>query len=40
MAEFKYKNLEQAEQDKLDAAVFRRLLAHLDDNKDVLNVYS
>lgn len=38
MAEFKYKNLEQAEQDKLDAAVFRRLLAHLDDNKDVQNI--
>ncbi|MEF1227785.1 DUF1244 domain-containing protein [Vibrio fortis] len=30
MAEFKYKNLSQEEQDKLDAATFRRLLAHLD----------
>ncbi|CAH1602780.1 hypothetical protein THF1C08_870005 [Vibrio jasicida] len=40
MAEFKYKNLTQEEQDKLDAATFRRLLAHLDANKDVLNVYS
>ncbi len=37
MAEFKYKDLSQEEQDKLDAATFRRLLAHLDDNKDVLN---
>ncbi|EGR0269546.1 DUF1244 domain-containing protein, partial [Vibrio alginolyticus] len=35
MAEFKYKNLTQEEQDKLDAATFRRLLAHLDANKDV-----
>ena len=36
MAEFKYKNLSQEEQDKLDAAVFRRLLAQiLDENKDV-----
>lgn len=25
-------------QDKLDAAVFRRLLKHLDDNKDVQNI--
>lgn len=38
MAEFKYKNLSQQEQDKLDAAVFRRLLAHLDDNKNVQNI--
>ncbi|CAM3091463.1 MULTISPECIES: DUF1244 domain-containing protein [Vibrio] len=38
MAEFKYKNLSQEEQDKLDAAVFRRLLAHLDENKDVQNI--
>ncbi|ELD1796615.1 DUF1244 domain-containing protein [Vibrio fluvialis] len=38
MAEFKYKNLTQEEQDKIDAAVFRRLLAHLDDNKDVQNI--
>ncbi|MCW8335386.1 DUF1244 domain-containing protein [Vibrio paucivorans] len=38
MAEFKYKNLYQEEQDKLDAAVFRKLLAHLDNNKDVQNI--
>ena len=38
MAEFKYKDLPQEQQDKLDAAVFRRLLAHLDDNKDVQNI--
>ena len=38
MAEFKYKNLTQEQQDKLDAAVFRRLLAHLDDNKEVQNI--
>ena len=38
MAEFKYKNLTQEQQDKLDAAVFRRLLAHLDDNKNVQNI--
>ena len=38
MAEFNYKNLTQEEQDKIDAAVFRRLLAHLDDNKDVQNI--
>ncbi len=38
MAEFKYKNLSQEEQDKLDAAVFRRLLAHLDENKHVQNI--
>ena len=36
--EFKYKNLTQQEQDTLDAAVFRRLLAHLDENKDVQNI--
>lgn len=30
--------LTQAEQDKLDAAAFRRLLKHLDDNKDVQNI--
>jgi len=28
-------DLIQAEQDALDAAAFRRLLKHLDDNKDV-----
>lgn len=38
MAEFKYQHLSQEEQDKLDAAVFRRLLSHLDDNKDVQNI--
>jgi hypothetical protein len=38
VAEFKYKDLSQEEQDKLDAATFRRLLAHLDDNKDVQNI--
>jgi hypothetical protein len=38
VAEFKYKNLSQEEQDKLDAAAFRRLLAHLDENKDVQNI--
>ena len=38
MAEFKYKNLTQEQHDKLDAAAFRRLLAHLDDNKDVQNI--
>ncbi|NNE57464.1 MAG: DUF1244 domain-containing protein [Hellea sp.] len=30
--------LTQAEQDRLDAATFRRLLAHLDANKDVQNI--
>jgi len=30
--------LSQSEQDALDAAVFRRLLAHLDNNKDVQNI--
>lgn len=38
MTEFKYKDLPQEQQDKLDAAVFRRLLAHLDENKDVQNI--
>lgn len=38
MAQFKYKQLTQEQQDKLDAAAFRRLLAHLDDNKDVQNI--
>ncbi|CCO47171.1 conserved hypothetical protein [Vibrio nigripulchritudo SOn1] len=38
MADFNYKNLSQKEQDKLDAAVFRRLLSHLDNNKDVQNI--
>ena len=40
MADFKYKNLTQEQQDKLDAAAFRRLLAHLDDNKDVGSINS
>ena len=30
--------LTQAQQDKLDAAAFRRLLSHLDANKDVQNI--
>ena len=31
-------DLSQAEQDALDAATFRRLLKHLDDNKEVQNI--
>lgn len=31
-------DLSQAEQDKLDAAAFRRLLSHLDHRKDVQNI--
>lgn len=38
MAEFKYQQLTQEQQDKLDAAAFRRLLAHLDVNKEVQNI--
>ncbi|MDP2575974.1 DUF1244 domain-containing protein [Vibrio penaeicida] len=38
MVDFNYKNLSQEEQDKLDAAVFRRLLSHLDNNKEVQNI--
>ncbi|MFA0412613.1 DUF1244 domain-containing protein [Vibrio renipiscarius] len=38
MPEFKYKNLTQEQQDKLDAAVFRRLLSHLDENKEIQNI--
>ncbi|CAH0533575.1 hypothetical protein VST7929_01445 [Vibrio stylophorae] len=38
MAQFKYQALTQAQQDQLDAQVFRRLLAHLDANKDVQNI--
>ncbi len=38
MAQFKYKQLSQDQQDKLDAATFRRLLAHLDDHKKVANI--
>jgi len=30
--------LSQSEKDALDAATFRRLLAHLDENKDVQNI--
>jgi len=30
--------LDQATQDALDAAAFRRLLSHLDNNKDVQNI--
>ncbi len=30
--------LNQSEQDSLDAAAFRRLLVHLDNNKDVQNI--
>ena len=30
--------LTEREQEKLDAAVLRRLIAHLDDNKDVQNI--
>ncbi len=30
--------LTQAEQDRLDAETFRRLLAHLDENRDVQNI--
>ena len=40
VAEFKYQQLTQEQQDKLDAAAFRRLLAHLDANKEVQSVYS
>ncbi|GEA52986.1 deoxycytidine triphosphate deaminase [Vibrio inusitatus NBRC 102082] len=38
MTQVKHQQLSQEEQDKLDAAVFRRLLAHLDNNKDVQNI--
>lgn len=38
MAQFKYKQLSQDQQDKLDAAAFRRLLAHLDGHKEVANI--
>ena len=31
-------DLTQAEKDALDAATFRRLLKHLDDNKEVQNI--
>lgn len=32
------RDLSQAEQDALDAATFRRLLKHLNDNKEVQNI--
>ncbi|WP_281647370.1 DUF1244 domain-containing protein [Parendozoicomonas sp. Alg238-R29] len=35
---FSQTDLDQATQDKLDAAVFRKLLEHLDNNKDVQNI--
>ena len=38
MQHAKHDSLTQEEQDKLDAAVFRRLLKHLDNNKDVQNI--
>ncbi|MDE1514422.1 MULTISPECIES: DUF1244 domain-containing protein [Vibrio] len=38
MAQFKHQQLSQSEQDQLDAAVFRQLLQHLDQNKDVQNI--
>ncbi|GJL97493.1 MAG: hypothetical protein DHS20C06_13100 [Hyphobacterium sp.] len=34
----KHDDLSPADQDKLDAAAFRRLIAHLDDRKDVQNI--
>ncbi|MGL6257970.1 DUF1244 domain-containing protein [Vibrio sp. WXL210] len=38
MSEHKHEQLTQQQQDQLDAAVFRRLLAHLDANKQVQNI--
>lgn len=38
MPKFNYQNLTQEQQDKIDAAVFRRLLAHLDEHKEVANI--
>lgn len=38
MSEANIQHLTQEQQDKIDAAVFRRLLAHLDNNKDVQNI--
>jgi len=38
VTQFKYQELTQEQQDKLDAAAFRRLLAHLDANKEVQNI--
>ena len=34
----KHEELSPAEQDAVDAAAFRRLIAHLDDRKDVQNI--
>jgi len=34
----KHTDLSQTDQDALDAAAFRRLIAHLDDRKDVQNI--
>jgi uncharacterized protein len=34
----KYEELSPAEQDAVDAAAFRRLIAHLDNRKDVQNI--
>ncbi|WP_417467827.1 DUF1244 domain-containing protein [Maricaulis sp.] len=34
----RHEDLPSAEQDALDAATFRRLLAHLDANRDVQNI--
>ena len=34
----KMSELSQTQQDKLDAAAFRRLLSHLDNRKDVQNI--
>jgi hypothetical protein len=34
----KHDDLSPADQDRLDAAAFRRLIAHLDDRKDVQNI--
>ncbi len=38
MTDLPAENLTQAQQDALDAQTFRRLLKHLDDNKDVQNI--
>lgn len=38
VTQFKYKKLSQDQQDKLDSAAFRQLLAHLDNHKEVANI--
>ena len=38
MSSLSQSNLSQAEQDALDAATFRQLLKHLDENRDVQNI--